>query len=114
MIGQHWDKCYTFLKQATEVPDARVVIHCVSGINRSGLIICAAFMIFEQLDVLHVVDHCIKKRGSLLWNRSFQEQLCVLAAEHGLLGEKPEGYDDKPISKVPLAPPPIKAFDRLT
>merc|ERR1719354_551783 len=113
MIGRHWDECHLFLKEAFEVADAKVIVHCVSGINRSGLIACAAVMIFEQLDVLDVVDLGIEKRGMLLWNKSFQEQLCMMAAEHNLLGEKPEGYDDEPICKVLLPPPPIKAFDRL-
>ncbi len=113
MIGRHWDECYSFLKEAHKEEDAKVVIHCVSGINRSGLIICAAVMIFEERDVVAVVDACIKKRRMILWNKSFQEQLCMLAAKYELLGEKPEGYDNEPVVADPLPPPPIKAFDRL-
>jgi predicted protein tyrosine phosphatase len=113
MISRHWDECYSFLNQVHEVPNAKVVVHCVSGINRSGLIVCAAQMIFEHLDVLNVVEHCAKQRKRILWNKYFRKQLCLLAAQNGLLGDKPEGYDDEPIIEVPIPPPPKRALDKL-
>ena len=77
---------------ATADPPAatpRVLVHCVAGINRSGLIACAAQMVLERQPLLEVVRYCIKQRGSVLWNRSFQRQLCQLCQltqGEGLLG----------------------------
>ena len=113
MIGLHWDECYSYLHQIQNTPNAKVLVHCVSGINRSGLIVCAAFMIFEQVDVVKAVDHCLRQRQALLWNKSFRKQLCILAAKHELLGNIPEGYDNEPIIDEPLPPPPIQGLDRL-
>lgn len=76
-------------------PDGRVVIHCVAGVNRSGLIVCAACLVLEQKLVVEVVEDCLQKRQSaFLWNKSLQRQLCELAQHHNLLGPQPEGYDD--------------------
>jgi hypothetical protein len=49
---------------------------------------------------------CEKKRKELLWNRSFQEQLCTLAAQEVLLEDKPQDYTDDPIEDISLSPPP--------
>eukprot|EP00957_Ditylum_brightwellii_P015502 1167309-Ditylum_brightwellii.AAC.1 len=62
--------------------------------NRSALIACAAIMILDEMTLLNVVRLVKKKRGYLLTNKSFQRQLCLLAAKESLLGEKPSGYSD--------------------
>ena len=113
MIGCHWDECHAFLEKARVDENSKVVLHCVSGINRSGVVTCAAVMLFEQVSIVQAVKHCLEKRKSFHWNKSFQKQLCILAAEHNLLGSKPDGYDDSPMVMKRLPPPPIKAFDRL-
>ena len=97
MIENHWDKCRSFLQEVQE-SGGKVVIHYSGGINRSGLIACAALMVFEQRCVLDVVKFAKKKRFTLLTNRSFQRQLCILAAREGLLGSKPDGFTDDPPS----------------
>jgi protein-tyrosine phosphatase len=106
MIGRHWGDCLAFVKAVRETPGARVVVHCVAGINRSGLICCAALMVLEQQYVLEAVQHILDKRGSVLWNRSFQRQLCDLAQQENLLGPSPPGYNDGPIVDTLPAPPP--------
>ena len=95
MIENHWGECRAFLQEVQE-SGGKVVIHCVAGKNRSGLIACAAIMVFERLLVLDVVKLAKKKRFTLLTNRSFQRQLCLLAAREGLLGPKPVGFTDDP------------------
>ena len=114
MIEKHWDECYEFLKQVYDdrKSGAKVIVHCVAGINRSGLITCAAYMMFEQKNVLDVVKDVIDRRGPLLWNKSFQKELCLLALKHDLLGEKPAGVSDDPIPKPVLKPPPREALDQ--
>lgn len=114
LIDRHWEECYSFLEQVRACEDSKVVIHCVSGINRSGVTACAAMMIFEQVSVVQAVQHCLEKRKNLLWNKTFRRQLCSLAAKNDLLGDKPDGYDDSPIVELLLPPPPIKnLFDSL-
>jgi hypothetical protein len=105
MIGEHWEECKEFLATVRN-NGGRVVVHCAAGINRSGLIACAAHMVLERKPVLSVVQSVISKRGYLLWNKSFRKQLCILAANEGLLGEKPVGFDDAKIVEESLPPPP--------
>jgi len=68
----------------------------------------------EQVPLLDVVRNCVAKRGSVLWNQSFQRQLCMLAMQEGLLGPKPIGYTDEEIKAIPIGPPPRTALDKLT
>lgn len=58
------------------------------------------------------ITHC-KSVETGLWNRSFQKQLCMLAASQDLLGDTPMGFSDEPVVVAPLPPPPKKALDRL-
>mmetsp|Transcript_40820 Transcript_40820/g.98444 ORF Transcript_40820/g.98444 Transcript_40820/m.98444 type:complete len:287 (+) Transcript_40820:168-1028(+) len=129
MIGKHWETCRAFLADVRDkyyeylqsskntggddanvdssTPIPRVLVHCVAGINRSGLIACAAHMVLERQPLLEVVRSCSKQRGSVLWNRSFQRQLCELAQDEGLLGPMAEGYDNtEPNFWDNFAPPP--------
>lgn len=82
----------------------KVVVHCVAGINRSGLVATAAYMLSTRATVLEAIAHVHSKRGALLWNKSFVVQLCVLAQEHHLLGAQPEGHLNVPLPQ-PSAPP---------
>ena len=112
MLGRHWDECRDFLQCVREQAangggsGGVVVVHCAAGINRSGLIVAAARMVLERQSLIHVVQHCVAQRGSFLWNRSFQKQLCLLAAREHLLAEAPAGYSDEPIEATGLSPPP--------
>jgi len=106
MLGLHWEECRGFLQNVRD-SGGIAVVHCSAGINRSGLIVAAAYMTLDRKPVLDVVQRCVQQRGMVLWNRSFQQQLCVLAAKEGLLGEKPEGYSDEPIGEVLFQPPPL-------
>lgn len=88
MIGRHWSECRAFLESVRDAGDV-VVVHCVAGINRSGAICLCGLHDLGATSVLEAIEHVKGRRGSLLWNASFQIQLCQLAAEHGVLGEKP-------------------------
>jgi len=109
MVPLHWEACCEFLRSVQETPMARVVVHCVAGINRSGLVACAACMVLGKMTLLEALDLCLSKRGAVLWNRSFQRQLCELALQHNLLGDEPEGYTDEPL--IETLPPPPPAHD---
>lgn len=113
MIGNHWEESREFLEDARNC-GGKVVVHCMAGMNRSALIACAAHMVLEQTPVLEVIRNCIAKRGKILSNKSFQAQLCKLAADENLLGVKPPGYSDDPLEETaPPRPPTSAALDRL-
>lgn len=87
MVGNHLDEC-----------GGKVVVHCMAGHNRSGLIVTAALMMLERMTVLEAVKRVKAQRGICLTNLSFQKQLCELAQKEGLLGEKPRGYSDSEVT----------------
>lgn len=89
MLSRHLAEARSFVDQAKKAKGT-VVVHCVAGLNRSGVIIAAIHMLEERKSVLETVAHCRKARGNLfLCNESFQEQLVSLARSEDLLGEKP-------------------------
>ena len=108
MIPNHWNECRQFLenqvrknpqaKEGTTLP--KVLVHCRQGQNRSALIACAAMMVLEQRPLLDVVTNIKAKRGLVLTNLSFQRQLCMLAFEEGLIGNRPDGYTDDPAEQL--------------
>jgi len=95
MLDQHWSKCRAYLQQVRNKDNQKVVVHCATGTNRSGLIVTAALVAIERMPLLDAVKMLKAKRGIVLTNTSFQKQLCLLAAKEGLLGENPKGYTDK-------------------
>jgi protein-tyrosine phosphatase len=103
MIGNHWSECEAFFNKVYE-EGGKVVVHCSAGVNRSGLIAAAVWLLVENTTLLEVVRAMKNKRGIVLINESFQKQLCILAAENEKLGPKPEGYSDDPIPSI--GPPP--------
>lgn len=116
LMEKHGDECLEFLnsvRERSEKEGCKVVVHCVAGINRSGLVACAALMMYERKSVLDAVRYVIERRGVILSNKSFQKELCVLASKWDLLGDPPVGFSDDPIEETPIAPPPMRAFDSL-
>jgi predicted protein tyrosine phosphatase len=86
MLSRHLAECRAFIEEARQA-NGRCVVHCVAGINRSGVVVAAEKMLYEKLSVLDVVAHCRKQRGNtFLWNESFAASLVALARTEGLLG----------------------------
>lgn len=67
------------------------LVHCMAGINRSGVIVAAEKMLSEQKNVLEVVLECRTSRGNcfLSTNPGFHHQLVALARRENLLGKEP-------------------------
>lgn len=97
MIGKHLEECQLFIKAAASA-GGKTVVHCVAGINRSGVIV-AAIHLLEEAEaaegsvsgtVLLTVAHCrLQRSNCFLWNHSFQLQLALFAKKHNLLGPLP-------------------------
>lgn len=112
MLPNHWGECSQFIAAAQE-GGGKVAVHCQAGINRSGVVVAAATMIQRRLHVVAAVEHCRQRRGTMLWNKGFQMQLCELAREQGLLGPRPAGFSDEPPPSLPPPPKAVRALDRL-
>lgn len=90
LLGNHWDEAYEFIKSSTEDGKGKCVVHCVAGINRSGLIVAAYHMLLTKSTVFETVKHIRAQRGNLaLSNEGFQQQLVAIARLNDLLGAKP-------------------------
>ena len=95
MIKRHLEECQSFVNKCKQVKNGKIVIHCHAGINRSGVIMAAVYMLDEKKNILDVVKHLRLCRGNAcLWNESFVQQLIKLAASKGLLGPKPNINND--------------------
>ena len=99
LLDRHWDEAYAFIQDA-ETNNEKVLVHCIAGMNRSGLVVAAAHLLSTpDSNVIDTVRHIRKCRGNVaLQNESFQEQLVAFARVHGRLGDAPQ----------PTCPPPQK------
>ena len=111
MLKNHFEQASAFMRAAAAA-GGRCLVHCVAGINRSGVLVAAQLMVSERLSVLEAVARCQRARGRILWNESFQEQLVVLAEQEGLLGCRPDGNATLGPAK-PARKPAAAALARL-
>lgn len=74
----------TFLEFLRSVPDGPVLVHCVEGRNRSATLVIAWLVVEGRLPLTAAVRKVFERRPIVLTNRSFLEQLIVLAKEHNL------------------------------
>jgi len=98
LIEKHWDEAEKFINDAIS-KNRPCLVHCVQGQNRSGLIVCAYYMVDKQIDIVAAVEHLRKKRGTeVLKNPGFQRQLVQLARRENLLGGIPRDGRLSPLS----------------
>lgn len=88
ILDLHLHAATSFIQLAREA-GGRCLVHCVAGINRSGVLATAALMLHEQLDVVQAVQRVKSARRMVLENHSFQAQLVALARRESLLGQRP-------------------------
>ena len=109
MLPKHFDSTINFIDKARDA-GGRCLVHCMAGINRSGVIAIAALMVSTRLDVLEAVRRGKAARGIILTNHSFQAQLVELARQHELLGPLPEPDMAAP---MPMPPPRRASLPRM-
>ena len=94
-----------FLVKARQ--SGKVLVHCVQGLNRSGLVV-AAELVRDGADVVDAVRILRKRRGNdALSNTNFQRRLVRYAARMGRLGPLPDVVVSEARAAAPApAPPP--------
>ena len=83
-IMDHFQDVYQFIEDA-EKAKGRCLIHCVQGINRSGVLATAYVMKKHNIGPYAAVKRVQRKRGRILTNNSFVSQLLIYAKENGNL-----------------------------
>jgi len=112
MLGKHLEEARAFVAKAQATEGGKCAVHCHAGINRSGVLVAAIYMLDTNTTVLDTVAHCRMQRGNaFLWNHTFQSELVKLARERDLLGAKPGDEGSRvpfaaPAPPEPLGPPP--------
>ena len=86
----------------------KVLVHCVQGLNRSGLVVAAA-LVRDGVSVIDAVRTLRARRGNdALSNSNFQYQLVRYAARRGRLGPVPdvEVSEARAAAPAPAKPDP--------
>lgn len=81
---QHFDKAYDFIEDARK-RGGKVLVHCLMGINRSGLLSVAYVMKQKRIGPIAAASMVKKQRGLVLTNNYFQDQLIHYANQNGML-----------------------------
>merc|ERR1712216_955098 len=100
MLANHWEEAWAFIESARRAGGV-CLLHCMSGVNRSGIIAVAALMESTRMPLLDAIGRCKASRGCLLTNTAFREQLVHFARDRGLLGELPR---EPPPARVKACP----------
>jgi hypothetical protein len=120
MLANHLQAFRTFVASArVSTPKAKVLVHCVAGVNRSGVLATALLMLDEGISVVEAVRRVREKRGAYcLVNECFQAELVALARREGLLGDAPKDAQGKVIAEQRIERKRDKFFggglDKLT
>ena len=83
-IMQHFEETYGFIEDA-RLREGKCLIHCMAGINRSGVLAVAYVMVHLNIGPISAAKLVLQARGMILRNEGFIEQLVKLAAAKNLL-----------------------------
>ena len=83
-ILRHFNEVFKFIEKARE-NNSKCLIHCMAGINRSGCLATAYYMVYNGIGPISAVKHVHDARGMLLSNEKFIERLVKFASRRNLL-----------------------------
>jgi len=83
-IMKHFKEVYAFIEDAKR-KGGKCLIHCISGINRSGCLATAYVMLDQNIGPITASCRVFEERGMVLSNTGFIERLVKFAAEKELL-----------------------------
>ena len=81
---KHFEDAYKVIEEARN-SGGKVLLHCIIGVNRSGLLAAAYCMVHKNMDPISAAVFVKKSRGCLLTNDSFQRQLVAFVRQRNLL-----------------------------
>ena len=83
-IMQHFQPVYDFIEKA-RLSGGKVLIHCVVGVNRSGVLAIAYCMLHKNMGPISAAKFVKESRKMMLTNNGFQVRLIAFAREKGML-----------------------------
>ena len=83
-IMDHFEDTHAFIEKARE-NNAKCLIHCMRGVNRSGALATAHIMVKNKIGPITATQIVYKKRGMLLTNPSFVSDLLRYARDNQYL-----------------------------
>ncbi|XP_065674845.1 dual specificity phosphatase 29 [Hydra vulgaris] len=83
-ILENFEKVQNFINSARD-QNGKCLIHCMAGINRSGCLATAYYMIEKDIGPVTAVSEVFEKRGVLLTNKGFIKQLVKFSVDRKLL-----------------------------
>ena len=105
LMQDHWEEAFDFIKSNTADGKGKCFVHCMAGLNRSGIIVAAYDMLSTKTNGLESVRHVRRQRGNMaLSNEGFQQQLVAVARKHEMLGPMP-GSEGSIIKQEAPSPP---------
>ena len=81
-IMSHFKEIHSFIENARK-NNEKCLIHCMRGVNRSGVLAVAHIMVKNNLGPITASQLVYQKRGMLLTNPSFISQLLIYAQQNG-------------------------------
>uniref|UniRef100_A0A8L0DRE1 Dual specificity protein phosphatase n=1 Tax=Oncorhynchus mykiss TaxID=8022 RepID=A0A8L0DRE1_ONCMY len=91
-LSQYFFSAAQFIDQTLNIPENKLLVHCVMGRSRSATLFLAYLMICKNMTVVDAVDH-VKRRRRIIPNWGFLKQLRQL--DTYLLEQRDEVTTDK-------------------
>uniref|UniRef100_A0A8K9XQF2 Dual specificity protein phosphatase n=1 Tax=Oncorhynchus mykiss TaxID=8022 RepID=A0A8K9XQF2_ONCMY len=73
-LSQYFFSAAQFIDQTLNIPENKLLVHCVMGRSRSATLFLAYLMICKNMTVVDAVDH-VKRRRRIIPNWGFLKQL---------------------------------------
>lgn len=79
IINKHLDVCFQFIDECYNTRNGKILIHCISGMNRSPTILVTYLMYKYNMNIFEAIEMTVIDRGWILTNESFKLQLIEYA-----------------------------------
>ena len=83
-IMDHFDEAFKFI-EAARISGGRCLIHCRSGINRSGALAVGYVMMHNNIGPISATRLVLSQRGIVLNNNGFVQRVVKFASERNML-----------------------------
>jgi len=88
ILRDHWGNVFPFMKHYAD-RGARIFVHCMMGQNRSATVCVAFLMCHLGWPLPKALHHVVVRRPTVVENKTFQEELILLAKLCGLMVKDP-------------------------